>query len=449
MKLHCGASAHCPRTAPAPVKALLLGLVISLAPAAALAQCEDWGADADPAPWSFDMLPDGIIDMEMAGSTAWLARTFYGALVAVDMSDPEQPVVLGQKAVEIMNETYRVEVHGDLAFLTYIQWGSPAGVRIFDISDPADPLDVGDFVAPSGTWAYDMEARDNLLFVSFPGSRVGVLDVSNPAAPVLIGQVLVSDPYQLSLDGNLLYVRTSGPTRIVDVTDPTQPVIIASFTTTSLSTGVLASGGLAYITTQAGLEIFDVSDLGQPTPVGSWTTSKPAYWINVSGDLAYLMVRQTGVQVLDMRITAAPALVGLIPMPTVQWAPVYAYGDHVYVPSDPELWIAPRQCAFAPAPVELLPTRTDLRLETAPNPFNPQTVISFELPESASASLEIFDPAGRRVRVLVRGEALTAGAHSRGWDGRDEIGREAPSGTYVCRLRAGETTGSTRLTLLR
>lgn len=438
------------RTRPAAGALSVAFVAMALSASPSSAQCVDWGAGPGPTPWTFDLLPDGgVIDLEMVGTTAWMARTTYGALVGVDMSDPIQPAVIGEKSVAIMDETYQVEVSGDLAFLTYIQWGGPAGVRVFDISDPAHPLDAGDFRAPGNNWAYGMAARGNHLFVSFPYTTVGVLDLSDPALPVLIGQVPVAYPYDLALDGDLLYVATDAQPRIIDVSDPTLPVLVSVVPTTSKGNQVAPAGDLAFVATFTGLEIFDVTDPTLPTPVGALATTDIATSIDLSGDLAYVFVHDTGVHVIDVRDVSAPVLVGVIPVPAVQWAPVHVSGEHVYVADDPAVFIAPRQCPLAPADAGPLPTATSIRLQAAPNPFNPQTVISFALPATSRASLDIFDAAGHRVRVLIRDRDLDAGSHTATWDGRDDRGRTVPSGTYLCRLAADRMVETRLVTLLR
>jgi hypothetical protein len=83
-----------------------------------------------------------------------------------------------------------------------------------------------------------------------------------------------------------------------------------------------------------------------------------------------------------------------------------------------------------------------------PNPFNPSARIEFSLAQAGPARLEIVDVRGRLVRVLHDGR-LPAGPQAERWDGRDEHGRAAASGVYVCRLTAGGTSRSMRLTLLR
>ena len=88
-------------------------------------------------------------------------------------------------------------------------------------------------------------------------------------------------------------------------------------------------------------------------------------------------------------------------------------------------------------------------LAATPNPFNPRTVIGFDLPRGGPASLRIYDLAGRVVRELLAGEDLVAGRHEYRWDGRDGSGAGVPSGVYLVRLVAGSSTRAGRVTLVR
>lgn len=94
-----------------------------------------------------------------------------------------------------------------------------------------------------------------------------------------------------------------------------------------------------------------------------------------------------------------------------------------------------------------LPRVTRL-LGNAPNPFNPKTVIRYELAADRDVRLEVFDPRGRLVRTLVDGR-LPAGAHAAAWDGRDDRGAAAASGTYLFRLVAGDVVQQRKMVLVR
>jgi choice-of-anchor C domain-containing protein len=84
-----------------------------------------------------------------------------------------------------------------------------------------------------------------------------------------------------------------------------------------------------------------------------------------------------------------------------------------------------------------------------PNPFNPQTTISFELPSERLVSLFIYDLSGRLVDVLLQDEVARQGRNEVIWNARDQSGRQLPSGTYFYRLEAGGYVETKRMTLLK
>jgi hypothetical protein len=72
-------------------------------------------------------------------------------------------------------------------------------------------------------------------------------------------------------------------------------------------------------------------------------------------------------------------------------------------------------------------------LAPSPNPFSDESQVSFVLPETGTASLEVFDVTGRRVAVLVDA-VLPAGIHHASWDGRDSGGTDCSTGIYFAGL---------------
>jgi hypothetical protein len=78
-----------------------------------------------------------------------------------------------------------------------------------------------------------------------------------------------------------------------------------------------------------------------------------------------------------------------------------------------------------------------------PNPFNPSTTFSFNLPSRSFVNLRIYDAFGREAAVVIS-EELAAGIHSRMWNA---VGMA--SGMYFYRLQAGSSTLTKRLVLLK
>lgn len=83
-----------------------------------------------------------------------------------------------------------------------------------------------------------------------------------------------------------------------------------------------------------------------------------------------------------------------------------------------------------------------------PNPFNPETAILYELPQTSQVEVAIFNLLGERIRTLVN-ERQAAGQHRLHWDGRNEFGRQVPSGVYLYRLRAGEFVQTRKMILMQ
>jgi hypothetical protein len=105
--------------------------------------------------------------------------------------------------------------------------------------------------------------------------------------------------------------------------------------------------------------------------------------------------------------------------------------------------------APSPTPVAA-PARGPLLAAPYPNPFNPATVLAFEVPVGGGrVRVSVHDVTGRTVRVLL--DAFRpAGADRIGWDGTDARGRPVASGVYFARLEvAGHAAASRKLALIR
>ena len=83
-----------------------------------------------------------------------------------------------------------------------------------------------------------------------------------------------------------------------------------------------------------------------------------------------------------------------------------------------------------------------------PNPFNPDTTIEFTIHETTVVNLCIFNSTGQKVRTLVS-ESVSAGKHRLVWNGHNDSGVTVSSGIYFVFLKAGTTTLSRRMLLMR
>ncbi|MBN2288089.1 MAG: hypothetical protein JXQ83_02075, partial [Candidatus Glassbacteria bacterium] len=88
--------------------------------------------------------------------------------------------------------------------------------------------------------------------------------------------------------------------------------------------------------------------------------------------------------------------------------------------------------------------------QNGPNPFNPSTVVAYQIPEgfTVQVRLGVYNLRGELVRALVD-EVKEPGYYSVSWDGRDEGGREVASGVYFYRLSAGDFDQVRKMVLLK
>lgn len=97
---------------------------------------------------------------------------------------------------------------------------------------------------------------------------------------------------------------------------------------------------------------------------------------------------------------------------------------------------------FVEVPEPELPEVVKLS-QNFPNPFNPTTIISYDLPQQNHVTLEVFDITGRYITTLVN-EQVQPGSHQVMFDAGN-----LSSGTYIYRLQAGNSVISKRLTLIK
>jgi hypothetical protein len=87
-------------------------------------------------------------------------------------------------------------------------------------------------------------------------------------------------------------------------------------------------------------------------------------------------------------------------------------------------------------------------LTNYPNPFNPETTLSFSLPQPSAMTITIFDGLGRQVRQLAN-QTFDLGSHSMRWDGHDDQGNLVSSGVYIAVLATPNSRQALKMIMLK
>jgi hypothetical protein len=96
---------------------------------------------------------------------------------------------------------------------------------------------------------------------------------------------------------------------------------------------------------------------------------------------------------------------------------------------------------------ELVPSSVKLD-GNYPNPFNPETKISFSLPTEQKIELTVYNLKGQKVRQLIKGDFIP-GQHSVVWNGKNENGCNVASGVYFYQLKTKEKELTKKMLLLK
>jgi choice-of-anchor B domain-containing protein len=159
--------------------------------------------------------------------------------------------------------------------------GSRSGTLFIDVTDAANPSQVGFVPGPSSPWR-DMKTYQHYVYIVTEGggSQRGlqIVDLGDPLNPQHVATYTTNfnTCHNIWIDeqrGHAYLVGTDNGTRILDLSNPVAPVEIASWTDRYVHDAYVKDNIAYYSEIYVGLhEIFDVTDVTNHVPLASWTT---------------------------------------------------------------------------------------------------------------------------------------------------------------------------------
>ena len=212
--------------------------------------------------------------VDVSGDLAFLvSSTNGGNLYVVDVQDVSNPMSLSTTPI---GQGSDVLVHDGLLLVADRAFGADAGLRIFDVSVPGSPQQLGHYTDCGAISA--VAAQDDLAYVVCADGFLDVVDISTPASPVRVGRF--EDPVSFSggrgavLSGERLIAALGGGLRIFDVSGGGDPVLLESIPLASSVRG-LSEDSTGGVWIAAGLD-------------GLYHLAEPAFFADgfESGDLS-------------------------------------------------------------------------------------------------------------------------------------------------------------------
>jgi len=197
-------------------------------------------------------------------------------LLVLDISNPDHPAVVGQTGV-LPGVVQGVAVAGSYA---YIVAGGSAAL--------SEHPSAG--VAVAGSYAY----------VAAKYAGLYVINVSDPANPIQVGDCTTGD----------------GDVAIVNISDPASPYEAGHYDTPGDAYDVAVSGSYAYVADyDGGLRVISVADPANPYEVGHYeydsSSGTQAWGVYVVDDYAYIAEAWGGLRVISVADPSHPILVSL------------------------------------------------------------------------------------------------------------------------------------------
>ena len=254
----------------------------------------------------------------VSGKYAYLTNGM--GISIVDVSDPVKPVWVTSTTNLATSEPHDIVVSGRYAYVTD---GNGDKLLIVDVSNPASTTLVGSistttlnnpqYLYVSGKYAY---------VTAFDDHSLAVIDVSNPNKPIAVGtvrnNVTLFNPRGVYVYGKFAYVTANGRFTVIDISDPAFPVIIGSTLGGVLGAAqdVYVSGKYAYVLGSGVLNIFDITNPAAPTIITTLNDGinlLGATRIRVAGKYAYITATTANsFSVIDISSSTVPVLIETI-----------------------------------------------------------------------------------------------------------------------------------------
>jgi hypothetical protein len=269
-------------------------------------------------------------DVVVSGNYAYLANHFDGLRI-YDVSNPANPLNVGHTSIGGYADG--VVVAGNYAYLS----GNSFGLRVIDVSDPANPVVAGHTNLTTDTFE-GIAIVSNYVYLAYNYGGLYVCDVSNPTNPIVVAHTNSNLPYTYGmavssnhayLVGNYYQGSNTVHLRSFEVSNPSKLAGVGSITNGVGIEKIAVSGKYAYVAKGSdGFRVYDVSDSANPVDVGHTNYLGSASGLTVAGNFA-LLTASSFLYMYDVSNPAKLAVVGSATAPG--WGVVTVSGDYVYV----------------------------------------------------------------------------------------------------------------------
>ena len=232
-------------------------------------------------------------DVIIHGPTAFLATS--DALIEVNISDPSNPKELARRSEKVNDFTILDKL--------LLAARSDTGLSILDISNHTSLEELGFFTCRG---IYHVDAAGPYAYLADSDDGLRIVDITDPSDPVQVSiwQCDISFFQAVCVQDNFAYVVADNGLNVLDVADPIRPVRVGDLPldiykkSEDLSADPSISDCYVYLNYAGGVIIIDVADSSNPRDVKWFGTDGRPYGMTVEGETIYLTDSSRGLRIL-------------------------------------------------------------------------------------------------------------------------------------------------------
>ena len=225
-------------------------------------------------------------DVQIKNRIGYFASDAGNGVHIVSLTNPASPQLLSRVDPAIGGHSNVHNLFVDFPYLYTADSRTPI-VKVFNVSNPAAPVFVRNIVTTDGLFVHDITVISNRLYTSGFGGQTAIYNVSNIAIqpPVLLGIVPTGTGTHSSwvtADGKILASCSehfARDLRLYDIQDPANPVLLTAINSENMGLDAITPhnpiiiGHFLFVSWyQAGVQVLDISDPAHPWHVGAFDT---------------------------------------------------------------------------------------------------------------------------------------------------------------------------------
>ena len=230
------------------------------------------------------------------------AMSVSNGLKSFDISNKEQPHLLDDIGEVCYSHSF--DICGDLYFLA----DATFGIKIFNISNPANLVKIGQYYPEGDGENLGLYATESLLVAnewhdSLGYSKILIINITDPSTPTLISSYEDEESFFLRfhIDNDLCYAASSNTGLIIfNISNPETITEICHYSDLISPSNFRKIDDIIYLTDANYFRILDVGNLSDIQKIGEYKTTNFAMDVGIQDTVAFVSEREEGLIALDI-----------------------------------------------------------------------------------------------------------------------------------------------------